>query len=741
MKVKVPKYPGDLSKETEMDRKYVNVIVINPGGGSDKKINGFAYIIPISHPRITKLILNKGSAAGGDIVTIEGSDFRYFEPFRDANNNGTWDEGENFTDKNGNGKWDDLRNKEVLEKLKEEENGWEKYIEPILPTVYFGGKIAKIKSFTASTIDVEVPKGTKGPVEVYLVNNDYGVSNKLIFTYEASNPKINSVTPRTGRKQGGDKIEILGEDFAKGNILLYHSLDSLPIGKEMVQVKFGSENDPNMSNSSLPLSNPNSGRIRDQKATAKAGQLQLSYDATENERKLNITLTENNIEYTGKDIPYNDEEVFLPLKLLRNDEGKSYDGNELARIKLEVIEGASNTFRIRIDRGFAPEATLANPQHINVITPSYYTIGNVPVNVINPDGGIATGNFQYKNPDSNPTITNILRDGEEGYPVDDGRKIVQVNYLGGNTMEVIGTDFRKPVKITIGDSIVIPHGDIEYQPENQSVSTRLIFKMPKVDDRYINTYNRLVVENEDGGFAGSEPIYIKFIFPESTGLTITKVTPNFGPTEGGTIITIEGKDFRKQMDGFPNGELKVYFGSGSKQIRVPAENIISVTFDKIVLKTPPYTAGPANIKVENPDGNIAELPNGFTYVSNPKINAVVDPDNDKVLIETLSVEGGEKIKILGRDFMSGAEVIFNPVLKEVDDKTQVTGETLTIYTKRYILESGIEGKEVEILNGQEITVITPAGKLDDKGIIVINPDKGATNVYNIKYGIPEMVHH
>lgn len=738
IKVKVPKYPGDLSKETEMDRKYVNVIVTNPGGGSDKKINGFAYIIPISHPKITKLILNKGSAAGGDIVTIEGSDFRYFEPFKDTNNDGTWNEGENFTDKNGNKRWDDLRDKKVLEELKNEENGWEQLILPILPTVYFGGKIAKIKSFTASTIDVEIPKATKGPVEVYLVNNDYGVSNKLIFTYEASNPKINSITPKTGKKQGGDKIEILGESFAEGDILIYHSLDNLPIQKEMVQVKFGSENDPNISNSSLPLSDPNSGRIRDQKATAKAGQLQLSYDATEDKRKLNINLTENNIEYTGKDIPYNDGEVFLPLKLLKNDKGESYDGNELARIKLEKIEGASNTFRLRVDRGFAPEAILANSEHINVITPSYYTIGNVPVTVINPDGGIASNQFQYKNPDSNPTITNILRDGEEGYPVSDGRKIVQVNYLGGNTMEVIGTDFRKPVKITIGDSIVIPHGDIEYQPENESVSTRLIFKMPKVDDRYINTYNRLVVENEDGGFASSEPIYIKFIFPESTGLAITKVTPNFGPTEGGTIITIEGKDFRKEMDGFPNGELKVYFGSGSKQIRVPAENILSVTFDKIVLKTPPYTAGPVDIKVENPDGNIAELPNGFKYVSNPKITAVVDPDNDKVLIETLSIEGGEKIKIIGSDFMSGAKVIFNPELKEIDDKTQATGEIITIDTKRYILESGIEGTEVEILNGQEITVTTPPGKLDDKGLIVINPDKGSTNIYNIKYGIPEM---
>ncbi len=733
MTVKVPKYPGDLSKETDMDRKHVNVIVINPDGGSDRRINGFAYIIPISHPKITKLILNKGSAAGGDIVTIEGSDFRYFEPFRDANNNGTWDEGETYTDKNDNGKWDDLRDKKVFDELKSD---WDKNILPILPTVYFGGKVAKIKSFTASTIDIEVPKGAKGPAEVYLVNNDYGVSNKLIFTYESSNPKINSITPNTGRKQGGDKLEILGEGFIKGDILVYDDLKSLPKSKEIVQIQFTKPNDENMTNINLPLDNPNSGRVRDKIAQAKAGQLELKYNAAEKDVKFSITLTDNNIKYTAENIPYNNEEVFFPLNLLKNDKGENYKGNELVRIRLEKIEGASNTFRVRLDRGFSPEATVLNPGHINVITPSYYTVGEVQVNLINPDNGVATGKFNYKNPDSKPKITNILRDGQEGYKVEDGRTIVEVNYLGGNTIEIIGQDFRKPVKIQIGDITI--NAKIEYQPEEDSISNRLIFKMPAVENRYIGTYNRVVVENEDGGVANSEPIFIKFTTPESTGLTITKVTPNFGPTSGGTVITIEGKDFREKMDGIPNGKLKVYFGEGSKQKQVPQENIISIAYDKIILKTPPYTAGSATIKVENPDGNIAELINGFTYVSDPKITSVVNPDNNKILIETLSIEGGEKIKIIGSDFMEGAKVVFSPVLKLVDDKTPATGEVITIGTKKYILESGTEGTEVEVINGQSITVITPEGKLEDKGIIVINPDKGATNVYNIGYGVPDM---
>jgi hypothetical protein len=716
--VKVPKYPGDLSTETDMDRKYVNVTVTNPGGGSDSKINGFAYIIPISHPKITTLILNKGTAAGGETVTIEGSDFRYFEPFRDINNNGVWDEGEPFTDKNNNGKWDDLRDGNVFNELKSD---WDKNILPILPTVYFGGKVAKIKSFTTSSIDIETPKGIKGSIPVYLVNNDYGVSNTLMFNYESSNPKITSITPSTGRKQGKDKVEILGEGFGTSGVL----------------VQFGRLSDKNISNSTIALAEPNSGRIRDKLSTIKVGNLTVKYDATKDSKTLSFSIEENKVIYGPVEIDdYKDNEIFFDLSSLKDDKGVGYSGHEEVRVQMERIEGANSTSRVRVDRGFSPKVNLVNSKQVIVETPSYYTIGNVPVTLTNPDGGTATTNFNYKNPDSTPTITNIKKDGEEGYKVDDGRIIVDVIYSGGNVIEVTGTDFRKPVKISIGDFII--NSKIEYDPENESVATKLTFEMPPMSEKYIGEYLRLVVENEDGGYASSEPRFIHITKPESTGLEITKVTPNFGPTAGGTTVTIEGKDFRKTMDGLPGKELKVYFGRGKDQVIVPASDIISVSFDKIVLKTPPFTAGLADIKVENPDGNIVILKDGFNYVSNPRITSVVNLDNDKFVIETISIEGGEKIKIIGSDFMEGARVVFNPVLKLVEDDKQATGDIITIDDKKYILESGVEGTEVERINGQTITVITPPGKLGEKGVIVINPDKGATNIYNIVYGIPEI---
>ncbi|NMA82356.1 MAG: cell surface receptor IPT/TIG domain-containing protein, partial [Epulopiscium sp.] len=563
--------------------------------------------------------------------------------------------------------------------------------------------------------------------------------------------------PNSGRKQGNDKIEILGEAFATSKVQIYGK-DTTVAGsvylaeKELVQVQFGRLTDTNISNSAVKIDEPNDGWISNKRATVEVGSLTVSYDASQPTRKLSARIIENKIEYKIDNLSYHDQEVFLPLNLLTDKDGKAYPGSEIARIRLILVPGANQTYRLGVDRGFSPSAQLINQaagNHINVITPTYYTIGSTPVTVINPDGSQATSNFTYKNPDSDPFITKILKDGEPGYEtiipdINDGKQIqlIDVNYTGGNIIEVIGGDFRKPVKIRIGESVTITQG-IEYDPADTAAAHKLTFTMPAVSENLVGRPLRLVVENEDGGFVGSDsvmpdPIYIRFTKPESVDMAITGITPNFGPTAGGTTVTIQGKDFRSTMDGYPDGELKVYFVRGQQQVPVPKENIISVSIDRIVLKTPAYTPGLVDVKVQNPDGNIVELKNGFTYVSDPKIISVVSPENDKMVIETLSVEGGEKIKLIGTDFLVGARVVFNPVLRKLDPKDTTTGQVFMISGERYVLESGAEGTEVTVENPQSILVTTPPGNLEAKGIIVINPDNAASPIYNINYGIPEI---
>lgn len=769
LKVKVPKYPGNLEDETEMDRKTVAVVVVNPDGGSASMEHGFTYIIPISHPEITKLFLREGSATGGESVIIEGSGFRYFEPYKDENNDGEWQEGESFTDINNNGRWDDLRhwrNPETqtsYNKLLEKDNGYEKLIKPILPKIYFGSQEAKIIDFSASSIEVETPKGQKGDVDVYLVNNDYGTSNKLKYSYKASEPKIDTVVPGVGRKQGNDKVEILGSSFYNNSLLVITSKNSTKT-QTMPLVQFGNvETDTNISNKTVSIDAPkNSGKIRDKKSTIEVGDLKVVYDISGNKRNLSFTITKgtgnDKKEYNFTYEDYKDTEIFFPTNLLKDKDGKAYNADGIAseyiRVKLDIIEGANSTTRVRVDRGFSPSGQLLNNRHISLSTPAYYTIGKTNVTIINPDGGIGSKNdsFEYKNPDSRPTITNILRDGQEGKLesyTENGetknRKIVRVNIDGGNTIDILGTDFRKPVKIKIGDLPAIESG-IDYDPQNESVSKKMTFKMPKINEEYINEIHRVVIENEDGGTAGSDganpPIYIKFIKGETTGLNITGVDPKAGPAEGGTKIVISGKDFRKKMDGFEGEKLKVYFGEGKNQIRVPDANIDLDNTDtsKITLTTPSYKPGTVTIKVENPDGSITELKNAFTYISNPKITKIVDPLNNDTEKKVLSINGGETINIVGSDFLKGAKVIFNPVLKKSSDNKDAQGDEIFIDGVEYILESGAEGKDAEFIDSSNIKVETPSGTIGIGGVIVINPDNAATPLYDIEYGIPEITH-
>ena len=99
---------------------------------------------PTSHPEITRIIPQQGSAAGKEIVEITGKDFRFFEPFSDDNRNQIRDENEVYNDLNGNNEWDDFRNKTIEELRVEYGDDFERIVLQVLPKVYFGNEVAEI---------------------------------------------------------------------------------------------------------------------------------------------------------------------------------------------------------------------------------------------------------------------------------------------------------------------------------------------------------------------------------------------------------------------------------------------------------------------------------------------------------------------------------------------------------------------------------------------------------------------
>lgn len=82
---------------------------------------------------------------------------------------------------------------------------------------------------------------------------------------------------------------------------------------------------------------------------------------------------------------------------------------------------------------------------------------------------------------------------------------------------------------------------------------------------------------------------------------VTMVTPNSGPSEGGTAVTISGSNFK---DG-----ATVTFGG------MAASNVVFVSSSQITCTTPAHIPETVDVSVTNPDAQFGLLLNGFTFVS------------------------------------------------------------------------------------------------------------------------------
>lgn len=761
--VMVPPYPGDLAKDKGVRRIAVPVVVVNPDGASDSLEDGFTYVVPTSNPRIDGVVPVQGSAAGREVVEITGDDFRFFEPFDDLNRDGVRDDDEDYDDLNDNREHDDFRSADrsgvkpltalyeeyhqrITQYLEKEDNPpidlyeeygkllekdapvnereewiYENIIYPILPKVYFGTEPAKILEFDSGYLKVLSPVAKAGPVDVYVVNNDTGTSNKVTYTYESSNPLIHQIVPNEGRRQGREIREIYGSGFEVSDIQVYQNHDSW-VDKEMTLVRFG-----NITNRDIPRDQveQGSGRIDGSRTTVNlAGNLRVEYNgADKDNKKVTISVKEDNITYSRVFEKYDDQVKFIPMSLLLDGEGNSYLGYEM--IKLEVEDR-----RLFVDRGFSPKVVFTSANLLRVDTPSYHTVGLVDVIVFNPDGGKAVGKYLYRNPNSNPKIINITKDSRN--PVEEDMlgygevKIQRISYKGGNIISIIGEDFRENAKIQISNILTIDPADITYMLPN-----KLTFTMPPVPESEVGQLHRLIVINEDGGTGGSDeaeptPIYLMFIKGE-TEPAIDLITPNKGPATGGTRVKIEGRDFRPG--------LSVFFGENM----IPDGDVDYVDYKTVYVTAPPGTPGTVDVRIENPDGELSDPHGTYTYISSPTISALVDAADpaESRRVDTVSVEGGQEIKLKGSGYMEGAKVYFAPKVKEAEENQQ--GNLIYINGQKHILEEGIEGTEFKFIDEETVTIKTPAVKLESRGVIIVNPDDGASNIYDdIVFNLPEL---
>jgi hypothetical protein len=706
--VKTPPYP--LPNPDVISQKDVEVVVVNYDGSSaaspadpasvDEPSTGYRYMAPKTKPQISSIEPDTGTTLGNELVTIIGQDFRMVTHDKDHT---------------------------PLAKAE-------------YPKVFFGGREVKeedflISEFKHNRIVVRTPfYGKEGVVDITVKNPqlEFGsVTKTAAFTYRTSKPKINSVFPKRGQKSGGDEIvvkgtEILAGDFT-GQIEIVPSSSGFKPVIDVLAI-FGDEK------FEKPL------RFGEAKGTL--GDIKVDYKSDRPETQVpdgsggTTTTTDSLIIYHVDDEGNEKAIAHYPLE---SEKRMIFvmDWKELGiDISQEAIVVELMDDNLIARRRVAPRADVLNSSDDNPIkkveiqTPPALMIGPKDLYIENKDRGWDKISFEYIHPSSRPAIRQILPNSRHP-KADPDRYYVESTVEGGLYITIDGYDLRQGAEVFI-DGVLAPlvsmnllsNSDSE-DPEGRPRS-RLIVMAPKGEAKKLNEELQIMIINPDGGFvdasdtskivpgsSGAEvmPYYFVYRIPESDPY-IDSILPTETSQAGGNPIRIIGYDFR--------GGLRVVIGG----MQCPAVNPADIHVDEIVAETPTdLTPGIKDVQVINSDyGAVTKSP-GITVISFPIINGVHSEGGDAV--DRVSIEGGEKIVLSGKNFQSGASVYFGGEIKKIGDSDDASIKGLFKDDDYYAVEDAYSANEVEFINENKLIVTVPEVLKEGKyTITVLNSDGG-----------------
>ena len=226
---------------------------------------------------------------------------------------------------------------------------------------------------------------------------------------------------------------------------------------------------------------------------------------------------------------------------------------------------------------------------------------------------------------------------------------------GGTAVTISGSNFAAGATVSLGGTLAT----------NVSVvnSASITATTPAHATGTVN----VVVTNTDGQ---SGTLSSGFTYT-STSPTVTSVSPNSGPTGGGTAVTIGGTNFLS--------------GAGVSFGGTAASNVTVVNSTSINATTPAHAAGTVNLVVTNPGGQSGTLTNGFNYVSTAPVISSISPTSG-------TANGGTSVTISGSNFAAGATVSFG----------------------------GTSATNVSVVNSTSITATTPAHASGTVNVVVTN---------------------
>ena len=638
------------------DPGLVSVAIVNPDGQPSSNAVDFNYTQPAAlPPSIAQITPSEGPRRGGTIVTLEGGHFQ-----------------------------------------------------PGLSVRVGGTAATNVQVSGEQTLTFKTPPGEPGLATLTVVNPD-GQTGSLLdsgFTYELPQPSVGNVSPSTGPIIGGYQVSIWGSDFEPG-----------------ISVFFGTRSAQQVAVVSSSLIT----------ALVPAGDAASPIDISVEDVYGGVDTLIGGFEYTSLvGDPPTLTGIVPSQGTVRGGETTTISGDHF-ETDVEVFFGDVS----------ATAVTKLSDQTLRVVTPAH-PAGLVDVIVRNPDGREASGaSFGFE--PLNPSLTGLLPEsgsaeggtvltlaGENFDPgaqvfVGDlpclnmtfvntrsvscrtpqsspGAKGVRVVNPDGNATQSIDFTYIEsasapPQILTVNPSSGIPDGGFECLISGEFFSPSAVVyfddTVAEVTDRFgdttiwvivpagePNSIANVLVQNEDGQVGSASFFYGPEPIPEPGAPIVDSVAPDFGPTDGGTLIHVYGQELSEDTEVTIGGALCL-------NATVIGPRLMSC-------EAPAGAAGNVDVVVQNPRGT-DRLNGGYKY------EAPNAPPPEIYSVSPGQGRPGDLVTLSGGPFV-------------LEDGFAVTFATLSasVLTEADTDEDGTI---------DEIVVVVPAGLSDASATLrVQNPD-------------------
>ena len=320
----------------------------------------------------------------------------------------------------------------------------------------------------------------------------------------------------------------------------------------------------------------------------------------------------------------------------------------------------------------ATGVTVVNTTTITAITPAG-SPGSVTVVVTNLDGLGASLGAAFTYLQAPPSVSAVAPNSG--------------STLGGTVVTVTGTGFQTGAVVRFGGTAAT----------NVSVSnsTTLVATTPAHAPGAV-TVQIVNADTQSGSLANA------FTYQAAPPPVVSSVSPTSGTTGGGTVVSITGS-------GFASGAT-VRFGG----VLATGVNVASPT---LLTAVTPAGSGTVDVRVTNPDGQVGQVNNAYSYVSSPAPTlAGVSPNTG---IRT----GGTSVTLTGTGFLPGAVVRFgstNATSTVVVSPTQITATTPSVAS------TGVVAVTVTNTDGKAATLSNAFTFTTSMFVTAVSPSSGTT---------------